>query len=124
MVLDAFSSDAIPVHLLTREAIADEVRAVRQGGLLAFHVSNRYYDLAPTIAAGGQSVGLTVLERFDGPSDAARAQGTVPSHWLAASADPGILAALGSRGWQPVHAADRPFTDDYADLIGLLDLGG
>jgi hypothetical protein len=123
LVLDAFSSDAIPVHLLTREAIADEVRAVRQGGLLAFHVSNRYYDLAPTIAAGGQSMGLTVLERFHGPSTAAQALGTLPSHWLAASADREILAALEARGWQAVHPADRPFTDDYADLIGLLDLG-
>lgn len=122
LVLDAFSSDAIPVHLLTQEAIADEVRTVRQGGLLAFHVSNRYYDLAPAIGAAGQSLGLTVLERSHGPTDAEESQGTLPSHWLAASSDPATLAALIERGWHAVAAADRPFTDDYADLIRYLHL--
>lgn len=122
LLLDAFSSDAIPVHLLTREAITDELRTVRQGGLLAFHVSNRYYDLAPAIAAGAQSVGLTVLERFHSPSAAAEAQGATPSHWLAASADPETVASLVARGWQPVVPADHPFTDDYADLIRFLHL--
>lgn len=122
LILDAFSSDAIPVHLLTVEAIADELRTIRPGGLLAFHVSNRYYDLGPAIAAGAQSEGLTVLERFDTPGDAARAQGATPSHWLAASADPGIIASLIARRWGPVTQADRPFTDDYADLIRYLRL--
>jgi spermidine synthase len=122
LVLDAFSSDAIPVHLLTREAIADELRSVRPGGLLAFHISNRYYDLTPAIAAGAQSLGLTVLERFHAPSARATAQGATPSHWLAASSDPETLGALGTRGWHVVAPADRPFTDDYADLIRYLRL--
>ena len=50
-ILDAFSSDSPPVHLLTAEAVADEVRTVKPDGLIAFHVSNRYYDLAPAVAA-------------------------------------------------------------------------
>ena len=120
LILDAFSSDAIPVHLLTVEAIADELRTVRPGGLLAFHVSNRYYDLGPAIAAGGQAAGLTVLEQFHTPDDAARAKGATPSHWLAASADPLTIASLAARGWSEVAPANRPFTDDYADLIRFL----
>ncbi len=47
LVLDAFSSDSVPVHLLTAEAIADEIRITAPDGLIAFHISNRYYDLAP-----------------------------------------------------------------------------
>ncbi len=87
LILDAFSSDAIPVHLLTREAIAAEVRTMRQDGVLAFHVSNRYYDLAPAVAAGVQSAGLTVLQRSYEPDPAAQARGATPSHWLAATTD-------------------------------------
>jgi hypothetical protein len=120
LVLDAFSSDAIPVHLLTVEAIADELRTIRPNGLLAFHVSNRYYDLGPAIAAGAQASGLTVLERFHTPSESARAEGATPSHWLAASADALTIASLTARGWSEVVPADRPFTDDYADLIRFL----
>ena len=51
LVMDAFSSDSIPVHLLTAEAIRDEIRTLAPDGLVVFHVSNRYYDLTPPIAA-------------------------------------------------------------------------
>ena len=51
LILDAFSSDAVPPHLLTREALAIYVASLRPGGVLAFNASNRYYDLAPAIGA-------------------------------------------------------------------------
>ena len=51
VVLDAFSSDAVPAHLLTREAIATYIRTLRPGGIVAFHLSNRFYDLAPAVAS-------------------------------------------------------------------------
>ena len=57
LVLDAFSSDAIPTHLLTLEALTDDRRVVRPDGLIAIHVSNRYYDLAPAIGAAGSAPG-------------------------------------------------------------------
>ena len=57
LVLDAFSSDSPPVHLLTAEAVADEVRTVKPDGLIAFHISNRYYDLAPAVAAAAAQQG-------------------------------------------------------------------
>ena len=124
MILDAFSSDAIPVHLLTTEAIATEWRTVRTGGLMGFHISNRYYDLTPAIAAGGAAEGLTVMERSDSPDEAQRAAGASPSRWLAASDDPAVISRLTALGWTPAGAADRPFTDDYSDLIRYLHLGG
>jgi SAM-dependent methyltransferase len=54
VVLDAFSSDAVPVHLITQEAIGEALRALRPEGMLVVHVSNRYYDLAPAIATAAQ----------------------------------------------------------------------
>jgi SAM-dependent methyltransferase len=122
LVLDAFSSDSVPVHLLTVEAVQDEIRTLAPGGVIAFHISNRYYDLAPPIAAAVIPQGLTILEKWHsvGPT---HEPGETPSHWLAASADPDTIATMRSDGWTAVVPADHPFTDDYADLIRYLQFG-
>ena len=123
LVLDAFSSDAIPVHLLTVEAIGEELRTLKPGGLIAFHISNRYYDLEPAISAGLAAMGLTALQQTGeagaSPDDAA----ILPSGWLAASTNPELIAALRDRGWTDASVADHPFTDDYADLLSYLKIG-
>jgi predicted methyltransferase len=122
LMLDAFSSDSVPVHLLTAEAIADEIRITAPDGLVVFHVSNRYYDLTPAIAAGVTQQGLTILEKYHTPG-LVKEPGETPSHWLAASRDQATLDRLRAAGWAPVTPADRPFTDDYADLLRYLYLG-
>jgi hypothetical protein len=122
LVLDAFSSDSPPVHLLTAEAVADEVRTLKADGVIAFHISNRYYDLAPVIAAAGVQQGLTILERWHAVG-VVHEPGETPSHWLAASHSATTVAALRAEGWTEVAPADRPFTDDYADLLHYLRLG-
>ncbi len=124
VLLDAFSSDSIPVHLITAEAIAIEWRTVRPGGLIGFNVSNRFYDLTPVIAAGGERAGLTMMQRSHSPSGAEREAGATPSRWVAGSDDPAVIAQLEALGWTRAVAADRPFTDDYSDLIRYLHLGG
>ena len=58
IVVDAFSSDAIPVHLLTREAIVLYQDRLRRGGLMAFHVTNRYLDLTRVLLPMAQHLGL------------------------------------------------------------------
>ncbi len=63
LIMDAFSSDSVPIHLLTVEAIADEIRTTKPDGTLVFHISNRYYNLAPAIAAAVSAQGLTILEK-------------------------------------------------------------
>ena len=122
LIMDAFSSDSVPVHLLTVEAIADEVRITKPDGVVVFHVSNRYYDLAPAIAAAVSGQGLTILEKSHQPS-VVQEPGETPSRWLAASRDPGKLDQLRAENWFPVAPSDRPFTDDYADLLRYLYLG-
>jgi predicted methyltransferase len=121
LILDAFSSDSPPVHLFTVEAVADELRTVKPDGVIAFHVSNRYYDLAPPVAAAAARLGLTVLERYHSPA-AIHEPGETASHWLAASSDATAIAALRADGWTDARPADRPFTDDYADLLHYLRL--
>jgi SAM-dependent methyltransferase len=119
LVLDAFSSNAVPIHLLTTEAIGDAIRTLKPDGIIGFHVSNRLYDLAPPIAAALAERGQTTLER-SGRGDL---PGELPSRWLAASHSSERLDALRALGWTTVTPADHPFTDDYADLLSYLRLG-
>jgi hypothetical protein len=123
VVLDAFSSDAIPVHLITVEGLAAAGRTLGPDGLLAIHVSNRYYDLSPAVAAAAQRLGLTVLEREYEPAAEDAARGAGLSHWMVAAASPGALAGFLERGWVAARVSDRPFTDDFADLLRHLRAG-
>ncbi len=125
LVLDAFSSDAIPTHLLTLEALTDDRRVVRPDGLIAVHVSNRYYDLAPAIGAAGGRLGATVLQRRYAPTDAEALAGASPSAWVVMTTDAPTIAALRARGWEAVDAAGvEPVTDDRPDVLRFLHLGG
>ena len=123
VILDAFSSDAIPIHLMTVEAIEEEVRTLEPDGVIAFHISNRYYDLSPSIAAALERLGLTPLERTSPPLRATADSTDITSRWMAASRDPERLAALRAMGWHASAPADHPFTDDYADLLRYLHVG-
>jgi SAM-dependent methyltransferase len=124
LILDAFSSDAVPAHLLTREAMDVYRRVMRPGGLIVFHLSNRFYDLAPPVAATAASRGLDAAVRvyFPPSSEIARIEARV-TIWEAvgAAADVQRLRALGT--WRDA-AAGPLLTDDYADLLRVLRLGG
>ena len=130
LVVDAFSSDAIPLHLLTREAIDVYQRALRPGGVMLIHISNRFFDLEPVLAADAAERRWAAAIRKDAPTTAATAAGNTASDWIALSADPARLSALtgaladrgqaaGAVGWQPLRAdpAIAGWTDDYASII-------
>jgi hypothetical protein len=123
IIMDAFSSDAIPAHLLTVEAIRDDVRVLRRGGILAVHISNRYYDLGPPIAVAGRSAGLTMLEKIYSPTDADIAAGAAPSHWLVGLTDPAAARSFANRGWRALQSDVTPLTDDYPNLLRFLTWG-
>ena len=123
LVLDAFSSDAVPVHLLTREALALYVRKLAPGGLLAFHLSNRHLALAEIVAAGATAEGLVGLSRSGGVTPAQASQGKSPSSWVVlarAASDLGPLAPFA--GWSPLPRGGRAWTDDASSLWSVLDL--
>ena len=125
LILDAFSSDAIPVHLLTREAFAMYRRKLAPGGVIMVHISNRYLDLEPVLGR------ITVETGFFGVTQY-HDEGTnevmlrYPSIWVVMARSPDDIIELApDPRWQPLRGADAPlWTDDYVDIVGALRRGG
>ena len=108
LVVDAFSGDAMPVHLLTKECFRLYYRLLKPGGILALNISNRYFDLAPVIR--GQAAGGMVTMRIVDNGDASR--GTVSSEWALLTSNSVFLAS------PEVHHAISPWTkDDIAPIV-------
>jgi hypothetical protein len=120
LILDAYSSDAIPVHLVTREALALYRRKLAPGGVLAFHISNLHLELEPVFANLARDAQLTCLTRDDTEvPDALRASGKAPSVWLVMAPRADELAPLARDArWRPgrVDANLPVWTDDYSSL--------
>lgn len=122
LVLDAFSSDSVPPHLLTAEAIASYMRVLREGGVLAFNLSNRYYDLASAVAATAQSLGLEAQVRLFSPNiEQFESHAATASLWMVVAPDGG-LASFSASGWSAVDQPGPVLTDDYPDLLRVLRL--
>jgi hypothetical protein len=126
--LDAFSSDSIPVHLLTVEAVRDAyLPRLRDRGILLFHISNRYYDLSGPLARVGEELGLTVMMRdqTDTSLDATLKMGFLDGTWIVMARSPEDLSPIASKpGWGvlPSKPAQQLWTDDQANLLGALKL--
>jgi spermidine synthase len=121
VVMDAFSSDAIPIHLLTREAVALYFEKLADHGLLLYHISNRHLELAPVLANIAADAGLVALRDVYAPP--VGQEGQSASEWvvLARSSDDLAFLADDPR-WAPLHGrpGGRPWTDDYSNLIGAI----
>ena len=125
-MLDAFSSDSIPVHLLTRQALEIYLDKLSADGMLAFHISNRYLNLKPVLASVARDLNLVAMYRFDRVSDEElKTSGRMSSEWVVLArtrADLGPLA--NDPKWQWLEAPPRGFrtwTDDYSNLLGVFD---
>jgi SAM-dependent methyltransferase len=119
LLLDAFSSDAVPVHLLTREAMRGYERVLKPGGVLVFQLTNRHFNLAPAVASTARSLGLAARTRAYEPDASQRDRlAAQPSRWLVVGR-PADIAAFDARGWTE-PAAGPVLTDDYADILRLL----
>jgi hypothetical protein len=124
MVLDAYSSDSTPIHLITREALALYRAKLAPGGLLAFHISNQYLDLKPVLGDLARDAGLTALFQDDlviSPDDAAR--GKSASQWVIMARDRADFGALaGDRRWRALEGRPVPavWTDDFSSILSVL----
>jgi hypothetical protein len=119
LAIDAFSSDAIPLHLLTHEAFGVYLDALSPRGVLLVHISNRYIDLEPVLAAEARARGLTAALREDIPP---RSDLLTGSAWVLLTRDPAQLRAIGAAApampLTPLeNAAPRPWTDDHASIL-------
>jgi SAM-dependent methyltransferase len=122
LLLDVFSSDSVPAHMLSREAIRVYVSKMKPDGVLLFHVSNRYLDLERLAAGLLHDAGLTAISRFDEAGDA-RSMGKSNSQHVAGARTREVLATLETRPeWHPVARSGGfdPWTDDYSNLMGLI----
>lgn len=121
--LDAFSSDAIPVHILTREAMMLYQRNLKPAGLLVFHISNRHLDLKPVMAGLAERAAMEAWVshcRVEPGSAAARAGAS--SAIMVAMAAPGVMPAPIRDGacWQKLAVTPLLWTDDYSNLLQVL----
>jgi hypothetical protein len=126
LVIDAFGSDAIPLHLLTREALQVYRAHLGSDGLLAFHVSNNYVDLEPVLANlvdDAEPPMVCRIQKDINLDEEDRLKGKSPSVWMLLAQAPDALGALRqSSRWQPARA--RPdlgvWTDDFSNLVSVL----
>ncbi len=120
LALDAFSSDAIPVHLLTVEAFKTYLRHLKQGGILAVHISNRYLDLVPVVQQAARHLSLEVRQVENDDDDDA---GVYRSDWMLVSVSPAAFEGkLLKEAAERIDAVPRVrlWTDDYSDLYRIL----
>jgi hypothetical protein len=121
LLIDAFTSDAIPLHLLTVEAFATYRRALTADGILLVHISNRFIDLEPMIAALARAGGWHARIRRDDPSGI---EGLSASDWVALAPDAGRLDRLGvnhPEAWGELRpAASKAWTDDRSSFVSLI----
>ena len=123
LALDAFSSDAVPMHLMTREAFQTYARVLAPDGLLLVHISNRFLDLEPVVDAAARGGGWQArrLSYVPSPLDGGK---PTASLWIAMSRDPATMAKLtrNDPDWRPLIG--RPgfsgWTDDYSTILPLM----
>jgi hypothetical protein len=122
LLLDAFTSDAIPMHLMTREAVAMYVDKLVPAGLLLVNISNRYVELAPVLGAIAADLGMDGRWRSFVPSDAESDAGLLMSTWavLARNAD-ALGAVAGDDRWHRLPDTGlRVWTDNYSSLMAVI----
>ncbi|WP_377190037.1 spermidine synthase [Ruegeria meonggei] len=122
LVLDAYSSDAIPMHLVTKEAVQMYSDRLSSDGVLVFHISNRYYNLATPLARIAHSLGLHGAAQAHVVDDEALKQGAASSVVVIMSPDHSRINSFLNQGnWVPLTADHKtPWTDDRANLLSAL----
>jgi hypothetical protein len=119
LVIDAFNSDAIPIHLLTLEAVEAYVASLKDGGMLAVHISNRHFELEPVLGRIGLELGLDTRIQLYSPSGAESEEGSLASHWMLLASAAGTLDWADER-WAPARIDGPLWTDDYSDILRVL----
>lgn len=124
IVLDAFSSDSIPVHLLTMEAVGAYESRLKPGGALLMHTSNLHFDLIPPLARIARASGLNIIHRHDDSSQHEMwVNASMPSDWVVLSRDRSwLLGFARTPGWGAVALPPNgaAWTDNHANVLNAL----
>jgi spermidine synthase len=124
IVLDAFSSDAIPVHLITREAINLYLTKLAGSGILAFHISNKFLNLKPVLGNLAKDLGLVALVRDMQASETETKAQKHRSIWVVMGRRPVDLGRLAEDDqWKPLttRPGARIWADDFSDILGVVE---
>jgi hypothetical protein len=116
LVIDAFSSDAIPIHLITREAVEVFLDHLAEDGILCFHISNRYLDLRPVLANLAEAAGLAAVYESDDQEDY---PGKARSSWVLLARKREDLKLLGDLKQPATDPKVGVWTDDYSNLLSV-----
>jgi hypothetical protein len=126
IVLDAFTSDAIPIHLITRQAVQLYLSKLRMGGIILFHISNRYLDLGPVVSNVAADLGLVARrwnDNEDGDDSDPKTSGKAAADWVIVARHNADFAKINRDArWKPLlPVLDKDvWTDDYSNLFGAL----
>ena len=129
LAVDAFSSDAIPLHLLTREAFQTYMRTLSPEGVMMVHISNRFLDLEPVVAAIARELGYSArsLIYVPDPDDVAAGLSYNSSIWLAVTRDEGAMLRFteetgNSGNWMPLEEREglAGWSDSFASVLPVL----
>ncbi len=126
IIMDAFSSDSIPMHLITREAAEMYFDKLAEGGLLVFHVSNRYMEFRPVLGAIAEELGVVAVYSDERPSDLTPEdadEGKVITTWVVLARRPEDLGSLADdKRWVFFGAKEGTplWTDDYSNILHAL----
>lgn len=121
IAVDAFSGDAIPIHLLTSEAFQQYFRHLKPGGILAIHISNKYLRLEWVVRTEAEALGKKALAVFDEPEE----ETSSSSDWMLVTGDGALFDSpkwkgLGAPTPRPAHF--RLWTDDYCNIVSVLKM--
>jgi spermidine synthase len=123
LVVDAFNSDAIPIHLLTREALSLYLGKLSESGIILFHLSNRFLDLEPVVGRLAQAAGLSAVIRENTARTRSLVEtGAAPSIWAALSPRATSLTGLQhDPQWRQLRVSKRVrlWTDDFSNIFSV-----
>lgn len=122
LVMDAFSSDSVPTHLLTKEALELYFKKLKPGGILAFHMTNRHLSLKKVLSINAEALHLaSLIQEFKPQQDIPL---VVATDWVVMAKDPKTLeplrlSRLGSWQKMPLYFDMKPWTDDFTNIVGI-----
>lgn len=124
LIIDAFSSDVIPMHLLTREAFSLYVQKIQNDGMILFHISNRHFDLKQTLTDLALDAGLLCYYRNGNAfSDEELQSGRTPSEWMIlGKRKSDLYPIVKNNNWLPMtHSSDQPpWTDERSSILDVM----
>jgi hypothetical protein len=121
MVIDTFSSDAIPAHIITLEALMAYRARMAPDGVILVHISNRYLDLRAPLAGAARALGLAAYGMHYTPPE--RHPLVAPSEWVALTPPGPMAQRLDAAGWLPLPDSAVVWSDAYTDLVRVVKFG-